>query len=83
MEEKAEGEVVKGYTMNQLLDKMIEVFMNEKPKTKDWRKLLVFRDEWNKYRESFYNRCQVRAETENDLVMKRKLIKLQSKIKKV
>ncbi|XXG64721.1 hypothetical protein AAC387_Pa05g2596 [Persea americana] len=83
VEEKAEGEVVKGYTMNQLLDKMIEVFMNEKPKTKDWRKLLVFRDEWNKYRESFHNRCQVRAETENDLVMKRKLIKLQSKIKKI
>lgn len=82
-EEKVELEVTKGYTMTQLCDKMIEIFMNEKPKTKDWRKLLVFREEWKKYRESFYNRCQARAETEKDSFMKQKLIKLGRKVMKM
>ncbi|XP_077224829.1 uncharacterized protein At4g37920-like [Tasmannia lanceolata] len=83
VEEQAELEVAEGYTMTQFCDKMIEVFMNEKPQTKDWRKLLVFRDEWNKYKENFYSRCQERADTENDQVMKQKLIRLRRKVKKI
>ncbi|XP_010942279.2 uncharacterized protein At4g37920 isoform X3 [Elaeis guineensis] len=81
--EEAEVEVAEGYTMTQFCDKMIEYFMHEKPQTKDWRKLLVFRDDWNKYKESFFERCQVRAETEKDPVMKQKLVGLARKMKKI
>lgn len=69
--------------MTQFCDKMIEVFLHEKPHTKDWRKLLVFRDEWKKYRGSFTERCRVRAEAETDIVMKQKLSGLARKIKKI
>ncbi|XP_042496166.1 uncharacterized protein At4g37920 isoform X2 [Macadamia integrifolia] len=81
--EEAEVEVTDGCTITQFCDKMIDVFMNEKPRPKDWRKLLVFREEWNKYKESFYNRCQSRADTENDPAMKQKLISLAKKVKKI
>ncbi|KAJ4965636.1 hypothetical protein NE237_017485 [Protea cynaroides] len=81
--EEAEVEVAEGYTITQFCDKMIDVFTNEKPRPKDWRKLLVFREEWNKYRESFYVRCRARADTENDPAMKQKLISLARKVKKI
>ncbi|KAK9163472.1 hypothetical protein Syun_004374 [Stephania yunnanensis] len=58
VEAVSEVEVAKGWSMTQFCDKMIDVLMNEKTQTKEWRKLLVFREEWNKYRESFYNRCR-------------------------
>lgn len=83
MDEQAEVEVAKGYTMTQFCDKMIGFFMHEKPETKDWRKILVFRDEWKKYRESFFNRCQARADIETDQAMKQKLIMLARKVKKI
>ncbi|KAK1292845.1 Uncharacterized protein QJS10_CPB17g02451 [Acorus calamus] len=82
-EENDEAEITLGYTLAQFCDKMIEVFMHEKPQTKNWRKLLVFRDEWNKYREGFYNRCQARADSEHDPMMKQKLIALARKVKKI
>ncbi|KAK1268743.1 hypothetical protein QJS04_geneDACA006468 [Acorus gramineus] len=82
-EENDEAEITQGYTLAQFCDKMIEVFMHEKPQTKNWRKFLVFRDEWNKYRESFYNRCQARADSEHDPTMKQKLIALARKVKKI
>ncbi|KAJ4763198.1 Endoribonuclease E-like protein [Rhynchospora pubera] len=78
-----EQEVVKGYTMTQLCDKMIDFFMNKKPTTKDWRKILVYRDDWNKYKDNFYNRCQVRIDAENDPSFKQKLVLLARKVKKV
>ncbi|XP_009391923.3 uncharacterized protein At4g37920 isoform X1 [Musa acuminata AAA Group] len=83
LEEQAEVEVAEGYTMTQFCDKMIEFFMHEKPQTKDWRKFLVFRDDWKKYKENFFNRCQVRADTEDDPVMKQKLVGLARKMKKI
>ncbi|RWV86595.1 hypothetical protein GW17_00051496 [Ensete ventricosum] len=83
LEEQAEVEVAKGYTMTQFCDKMIEFFMHEKPQTKDWRKFLVFRDDWKKYKENFFNRCQVRADTEDDPVMKQKLVRFARKMKKI
>lgn len=76
-------EVAKGYTLTQFCDKIIDVFMNEKPKSKEWRKYLVFREEWNKYREAFYSRCQTRAFAETNIVMKKNLIELGRKVKKV
>ncbi|KAH7684130.1 hypothetical protein IHE45_05G225900 [Dioscorea alata] len=83
VDKEPEVEVAKGYTMTQLCDKMIEYFMNEKPKTKDWRKVLVFRDEWKKYKDSFYKRCQVRADAEQDTAMKQNLEGLARKMKKI
>lgn len=78
-----EPEVAKGYTMTELCDKMIDFFMNTKPKTKDWRKLLSHRDDWKKYKDNFYNRCRVRIDTENDDSFKQKLVLLARKVKKV
>lgn len=83
VEEQPEVEVVKGYTMSQICDRMIDLFLNEKTKSKEWRKYLVFREEWKKYRDGFYRRCQRRADMENDPVMKQKLISLWKKMKKV
>ncbi|CAN1787451.1 Uncharacterized protein At4g37920 [Linum perenne] len=74
-------EVGGGYTMTQFCDKMIDVFLSEKRRAKDWRKYLVFRKEWNKYKDSFYRRCHVRANMETDPVMKEKLTSLAFKVK--
>ncbi|KAK8913834.1 hypothetical protein KSP39_PZI023944 [Platanthera zijinensis] len=81
--EEDDVEVAKGYTMTQFCDKMIEYFLQEKPQTKDWRKILVFRDDWKKYRDSFFNRCRVRADGEKDPSMKKKLTLLARKMKKI
>uniref|UniRef100_A0A803PDF1 Uncharacterized protein n=1 Tax=Cannabis sativa TaxID=3483 RepID=A0A803PDF1_CANSA len=83
VEEEVQVEVAEGYTITEFCDKMIDVFLNEKPKTKEWRKYLVFREEWNKYRESFYSRCRRRADAESDPTMKQKLISLGQKLKKI
>ncbi|XP_057978682.1 uncharacterized protein At4g37920 isoform X3 [Malania oleifera] len=69
--------------MTQFCDKIIDMFMTEKPKTKEWRKYLVYREEWNKYKDSFYKRCQTRADTENDPIMKQRLTALVGKVKKI
>lgn len=76
-------EVAEGYTVTQICDKIIHLFLNEKSKSKDWRKFLVFREEWKKYRESFYKRCQTRSDGEHDVVLKRKLFALGRKVKKI
>ncbi|KAG0449023.1 hypothetical protein HPP92_027533 [Vanilla planifolia] len=73
VDEHVEVEVAKGYNMTQFCDKMIEYFMHEKPQTKEWGKLLVFREEWKKYRESFFDRCKARADSEKDPSMKKKV----------
>ncbi|KAB1211145.1 hypothetical protein CJ030_MR6G018131 [Morella rubra] len=83
VEERVEVEVAEGYTITQFCDKIIEVFLKEKPKTKEWKKYLVFREEWKKYKESFYNRCRSRADTETDPTMKQKLSSLGRKVKKI
>ncbi|XP_054791484.1 uncharacterized protein At4g37920-like [Prosopis cineraria] len=83
VEEQKEVEIVEGYTMTEICDRMIDVFMTEKTKSKEWRKYLVFREEWNKYKDSFYRRCQKRADMENDPVKKQKFISLWKKMKKI
>lgn len=83
VEEQVEVEIAEGYTITQFCDKIIDLFLNEKPKPKDWRKYLVFREEWKKYRDSFYNRCQARALSQTDSEMKQKLMVLARKVKKV
>ncbi|ESR39450.1 hypothetical protein KPL70_019937 [Citrus sinensis] len=82
-EDQSEKEVAEGYTLTQFCDKIIDVFLNEKPRVKQWRKYLVFREDWNKYRESFYNRCRTRADEESEPTMKEKLISLARKVKKI
>ncbi|OIV94464.1 hypothetical protein TanjilG_25526 [Lupinus angustifolius] len=62
---------------------MIDFFLNEKTKSKEWRKYLVFREEWNKYRDNFYIRCQTRANMENDPTIKEKFVSLGRKMKKI
>lgn len=81
--EQVEVEVADGVTITQFCDKIIDLFLIEKPKSKDWRKYLVFREEWKKYRDSFYNRCKSRAHAENDSHMKQKLTALARKVKKI
>ncbi|XVF17413.1 hypothetical protein REPUB_Repub10bG0120200 [Reevesia pubescens] len=83
VEGKVDVEVAEGFTMTQFCDKIIDVFLNEKPRVKEWKKYLILREEWNKYRESFYNRCRIRADKEIDPSMKQKLISLESKVKKI
>lgn len=83
VEEVVDVEVADGLTMTQFCDKIIELFLNEKPKSKDWRKYLVFREEWKKYRDRFHSRCLSRADAENDADMKQKLITLSRKVKKI
>jgi hypothetical protein len=81
--DQTESEVAMGYTMAEICDKFIELFLHKKPETKDWRKVLVFRKEWERYREHFYKRCQVRIDMETDSSMKQKLVVLARKVKKV
>lgn len=83
VEGEAEVEVAQGYTITQFCDKMIDLFLNEKPKSKEWKKYLVFREEWKKYRDRFYSRCQTRADSEADSQMKEKLISLARKVRKI
>lgn len=83
MDEQVEVQVAEGYTITQFCDKMIDVFLNEKPKSRQWRKYLVFREEWKKYSEGFYYRCRTRADMETEPAMKQKLILLGRKVKKV
>ena len=82
-EDQIESEVAMGYTMTEICDKFIEFFMHKKPETKDWRKVLVFREEWQRYRKHFYKRCQVRIDMETDSSLKQKLVVLARKVKKV
>ncbi|XVF59149.1 hypothetical protein PTKIN_Ptkin07bG0252600 [Pterospermum kingtungense] len=83
VEEQVEVEVAEGYTMTQFCDKIIDIFLNEKPRVKEWKKYLILREEWSKYSESFYNRCRTRADKEIDPTLKQKLISLESKVKKI
>ena len=83
MDKHTESEVAMGYTMTQICDKFIEFFMHEKPDTKDWRKILVFREEWRRYRPHFYKRCQARVDMETDSSVKQTLVVLARKVKKV
>ncbi|KAG5612508.1 hypothetical protein H5410_023789 [Solanum commersonii] len=69
--------------MIRVCDKLIEVFLVDKPKPTEWRRLLAFSKEWNNIRPHFYKRCQDRADSENDPGMKHKFLKLQRKLREV
>lgn len=69
--------------MIRVCDKLIEVFLVDKPTPTDWRRLLAFSKEWDSIRPHFYRRCQERADGEDDPGMKHKLLRLGRKLKEV
>ncbi|KAJ4966597.1 hypothetical protein NE237_018446 [Protea cynaroides] len=69
--------------MIRICDKLIEVFLVDKPHPTDWRRLLAFSKEWRNIRPHFYRRCQEQADNESDPGMQHKLLRLQRKLKEV
>ncbi|KAH6796175.1 hypothetical protein C2S51_037161 [Perilla frutescens var. frutescens] len=69
--------------MIRICDKLIGVFMVDKPTPTDWRKLLTFSKEWDDIRPHFYKRCQDRADSDSDPGMKHKLLRLARKLKEI
>jgi len=64
-------------------DKLIGVFMVDKPTPTDWRRLLAFSREWDNIRPHFFARCNDKAVSETDPVLKEKLLRLARKLKVV
>lgn len=83
LEEEQQVEIAEGYTMTKFCDKLIDVFLTEKPKPNHWMSYLIFREDWNKYRDGFYSRCKLRADRENDFTLKQSLITLAKEVKRV
>ncbi|CAE5959384.1 unnamed protein product [Arabidopsis arenosa] len=75
--------VVDNQRMIKVCDKLIEVFMVDKPTPSDWRRLLAFSKEWDSIRPHFYKRCQERADSEDNPEMKHKVHRLARKLKEV
>ncbi|KAK9096801.1 hypothetical protein Sjap_022298 [Stephania japonica] len=71
------------HKMVRVCDKLIDVFMVDKPTPTDWRRLLAFSREWNNIRPHFFRRCQERADAEGNPDMKPKLLRLGRKLKEV
>ncbi|XP_020238337.1 pentatricopeptide repeat-containing protein At4g18520, chloroplastic [Cajanus cajan] len=84
-DEKRDGEDGMGFLDNYEIiirdcDKLIEAFMAEGT---DWRSLLVFNKKWNNIRPHFFRHCQDKADAEDNLVMKNKLLSLGTKLKEI
>ncbi|KAJ1420939.1 hypothetical protein SESBI_14089 [Sesbania bispinosa] len=69
--------------MIRVCDKLIGVFMVDKPTPTDWRRLLAFSKEWDNIRPHFFTRCHDRALAETDPTMKEKLLRLARKLKEI
>lgn len=69
--------------MSRVCDRLIEVFMVDKPRPEEWRKLLAFSEEWNKIRPHFFKRCKSRADAEDNPKKKGDLLKLARRLKEV
>ena len=69
--------------MTKFCDKLIDVFLTENPEPNHWMRYLIFREDWNKYRDRFYSRCKLRADRENDFTLKQSLISLATQVRKV
>ncbi|KAL0904466.1 hypothetical protein M5K25_026584 [Dendrobium thyrsiflorum] len=82
-----DGEVDSEYLtdnkMDRICDKLIEVFMVDKPTPTDWRRLLAFSREWRNIRPHFFKHFQKRADSENNPEMKHKLFRLGRKLKEI
>ncbi|XP_022152543.1 uncharacterized protein At4g37920, chloroplastic [Momordica charantia] len=71
------------HKMTEVCDKLIGVFLIDKPTPTDWRRLIAFSKEWDNIRPHFFSRCQDRAATEDDPGMKHKLLRLGRKLKEI
>ncbi|XP_015959210.1 uncharacterized protein At4g37920 isoform X1 [Arachis duranensis] len=69
--------------MVRVCDKLIGVFMVDKPTPTDWRRLLAFSREWDSIRPHFFKRCQDRADAEADPTLKERLLRLGRKLKEI
>ncbi|CAM9003755.1 unnamed protein product [Rhodiola kirilowii] len=69
--------------MIRVCDKLIDVFMVDKPTPTDWRSLMAFSREWSNLRPHFFKRVMERAESEDDLMMKHNILRFVRKIKEV
>nr|GEY12993.1 DNA-directed RNA polymerase II protein [Tanacetum cinerariifolium] len=65
--------------MIRICDKLIEVFMVDKPNPGN-RRRLAFTKEWDTIRPHFFERCQERADKENNPGMKPNLLRLGRKL---
>ncbi|OAY58199.1 uncharacterized protein At4g37920 [Manihot esculenta] len=81
--ERNETDSVDEGKMVRVCDKLIGVFMVDKPTPNDWRRLLAFSKEWDNIRPHFFKRCQERADSEHDPGMKHKLFRLARKLKEI
>ncbi|KAM7252892.1 hypothetical protein ACFE04_025510 [Oxalis oulophora] len=80
---ESEDGLLDDQNMCRVCDKLIDVFMVDKPTPNEWRKLLAFSREWDTLRPHFYNRCQHRADTVHDPGMKHKLLRFARKHKQI
>lgn len=78
-----EAEDLDDLKMVRVVDKLIGVFMVDKPTPNDWRRLLVFSKTWSDIRPHFFKRCQERADNDNDPEMKHKLLRLARKLREI
>ncbi|CAK7347074.1 unnamed protein product [Dovyalis caffra] len=69
--------------MARVCDKLIDVFMVDKPTPNDWRKLLAFSKEWDNLRPHFYKRCQEQADSEDDPGRKHNILRFARKLKEI
>lgn len=81
--EDSTSDVLDDNKMIGVCDKLIGVFMVDKPTPTDWRRLLAFSREWNNIRPHFFTRCHDKAISETNPAMKEKLLRLARKLKEV
>ncbi|KAI3977482.1 hypothetical protein MKX01_000395, partial [Papaver californicum] len=74
--EEGDADCLDDNQMLKVCDKLIGVFMVDKPTPTDWRRLLAFIREWNNIRSHFFKRCQIIADAEDDPGLKHNLLRL-------
>ncbi|XVE60421.1 hypothetical protein DITRI_Ditri05aG0127300 [Diplodiscus trichospermus] len=82
-DEKGSVEGLDNRKMIRVCDKLIEIFLVDKPTPTDWRRLLAFSKEWSDIRPHFFQHCQDRADVVGDPGMKHKLLRLGRKLKEI
>ncbi|RZC79073.1 hypothetical protein C5167_003321 [Papaver somniferum] len=81
--EQGDADSLDDSQMVKVCDKLIGVFMVDKPTPTDWRRLLAFSKEWNNIRPHFVKRCQIKADAEDDPGLKHNLLRLGRKLKEI
>lgn len=81
--EQGDADSLDDSQMVKVCDKLIGVFMVDKPTPTDWRRLLAFSKEWNNIRPHFFKRCQIKADAEDDPGLKHNLLRLGRKLKEI